>query len=150
MLCPASLSAVEGPSTIARDIINAQLVCRDCKAASAAAWGALATLIQADLGTEQAPYRYANNRNEGMTTVYGKRLWQVHVANPMRTIKHKLLAHVPWDQVVSNPLSLEHTVLEGACRSLGEPVLGNKAVLALRLLQPGSTSRLIGHVQPQR
>ncbi|KAL3136371.1 hypothetical protein ABBQ38_005630 [Trebouxia sp. C0009 RCD-2024] len=133
-LCPASLSAIEGPSTIARDIINAQLVCRNCQAASAAAWGALATLIQADLGTEQAPYRCANH-TEGMTIIYGKTSWQVHVANPMRTIKHKLLPHVPWDQVASHPLSLEHAVLEGACKSLGEPVLRNKAVFALRLLQ---------------
>lgn len=34
-LCPASLSALEGPSTIARHIINAQLICRECHAAGA-------------------------------------------------------------------------------------------------------------------
>lgn len=50
-------------------------------------------------------------------------------------MKVTLHADVPWDQVVSNPLSLKRAVLKDACRSIGEPVSGTKAVLVLRLLQ---------------
>ena len=52
-----------------------------------------------------------------------------------RSIQNTLHADIPWDQVVSNPLSLKHAVLTKACKSVGEQSSGTKAVLVLRLLK---------------
>ena len=89
-LCPASLSALEGPSTMARYILKAQLVC-DSQAVIAAAWGALATLIQADLCTlfpEQADPS-GNLTAQAAAMIKGSQVltWELHVANPVRTVK---------------------------------------------------------------
>lgn len=142
-LCPPSLSALEGPSTVARYIINAQLACHECHAASAAAWGALAALIQADqmqpcVQCSEEEYSICKQVKTGsacMSTGSCRMLWEVHVANPVRHLSNTLRAEVPWDQVVASPLSLKHSVLKEACRSVGEQVSGTKAVLVLRLLQ---------------
>ena len=61
--------------------------------------------------------------------------WQVHVANPLLSLRNTLSVSVPWDQVVSAPLTIKNDVLKDACRALGEQVSGVKAVLVLRLLQ---------------
>ena len=142
-LCPTALSALEAPSTIARHIVNAQLICRESCAASGAAWAALAALIQADhhvlseeerISRSQKPQERSTAR---MTTSAPCRnmSWEESVANPLRSKKITLPADMPWDQVVSNPLSLKNDVLKEACRSVGEQVSGTKAVLVLRLLK---------------
>ncbi|KAL3147319.1 hypothetical protein ABBQ32_002804 [Trebouxia sp. C0010 RCD-2024] len=105
-LCPPSLSALEGPSTVARYIINAQLACHECHAASAAAWGALAALIQADqmqpcVQCSEEEYSICKQVKTGsacMSTGSCRMLWEVHVANPVRHLSNTLRAEVPWDQ----------------------------------------------------
>ena len=47
-LCPACTSVITGPSVIARDISNAQLVCRKFYYSGVFAWSALKKLIQAE------------------------------------------------------------------------------------------------------
>ena len=137
-LCPASLFALEGPSTIARYIIKAQLVC-DSQAAIAAAWGALATQIQSDLCTlfpeEADPSGELTAQAAGMIKGSHMLMWELHVANPVRTLKDILPAHVPWDQVVSKPMSLERAVLKEACRCLGEGTSEFKSTLVSRILK---------------
>lgn len=56
-------------------------------------------------------------------------------ANPLRSVQNTLHADIPWDQVVSDPLSLKNDVLKKACKSVGEQSSGTKAVLVLRLLK---------------
>ena len=142
-LCPASLSALEGPSTIARHIVNAQLICHESCAASGAAWSALAALIQANHQSLSEQERMARSpkskQKSGTHTLHSVAScmmpWEEHIANPLRFLDHPLPRDVPWDQIVSNPLLLKNDVLKEACRSIHEQVSGTKAVLVLRLLQ---------------
>ncbi|KAL3136382.1 hypothetical protein ABBQ38_005639 [Trebouxia sp. C0009 RCD-2024] len=105
-LCPPSLSALEGPSTVARYIVNAQLVCHEFHAASAAAWGALAALIQADqmqpcIQCSEDGYSICKQVQTGiarMPTGNCRMLWEEHVANPVRHLSNALHSEVPWDQ----------------------------------------------------
>ena len=126
-LCPSELSAIEGPSVIARNILNAQLICHDCHAASTSAWCALSDLIQAD-----------HKAHWSENTGYSRRWelpWEVYIANPLRTFDHILNEGLPWDQIVCSPLIIKNDVLMEACRFAKEQVSGTKAVLVLRLLQ---------------
>ena len=140
-LCPASLSALEGPSTIARHIINAQLICHESCAASGAAWSALAALIQTDHHAlhGRMPRKPKSKQKSGAHTPNAADLQnmprEMRIANPLHSMDIPLHADVPWDHIVSNPLSLKNDVLKEACRSVGEQVSGTKAVLVLRLLQ---------------
>ena len=148
-LCPTSLSALEGPSTIARHIINAQLICHESHAASGAAWGALAALIQADHHAQcsdeeemsSMPNSQKSKAQKPISAALRNMPWEEYVANPLRSLVYTLHAHVPWDQVVSNPLSLKNEVLKEACRCVGQQVSGTKAILVLRLLQYFGTDR---------
>lgn len=140
-LCPASLSFLEGPSTIARHIINAQLICHESCAASGPAWSAFAALIQADhhaLHGRMAG-KAKSKQKSGAHTPDSAALhnvpWEKCLANPLHSLDNPLHADVPWDQIVSYPLSLKNDVLKEACRSVGEQVSGTKAALVLRLLQ---------------
>lgn len=124
-LCPSELSAIEGPSVIARNILNAQMTCHDCHAASTSAWHALADLVQAD---HKAHSQKPHNMRWRLP-------WEVYVANPLRTFDHILNDSLPWDQIVCNPLNIKNDVLKEACRFENEQVSGTKAMLVLRLLQ---------------
>ena len=139
-LCPISFSALEGPSTIARHIINAQLICHESCAASGAAWAALAALIHhAPSQQERMARSPKSKQNTGAHTPLCAAIpnmpWKERFANPLRGLDNALHADVPWDQIVSKPLLLKNDVLKEACRSVGEHVSGTKAVLVLRLLQ---------------
>ena len=61
--------------------------------------------------------------------------WEEHIVYPLRNLDNPLPRDMPWDQIVSNPLSLKNDVLKDACRSIYEQVSGTKAVLILRLLK---------------
>ena len=61
-LCPASTTLITGPSVIARDISNAQLVCRDFYSSRAFAWRALQKLVQAEAGDFLEPEAGANRQ----------------------------------------------------------------------------------------
>ena len=133
-LCPASLSALEAPSTVARHIINAQLICHKACAASGAAWRALASLIQANHNAHNSEETASFSPN---SQISGDTSWEEYVANPLHSLEYPLHADVPWDQIVSNPLSLKINVLKEACGSIfgiGGQVSGTKAALVLRLL----------------
>lgn len=62
---------------IARHIITAQLTCRDSCAASGAAWGALAALIQDDMATSEA--------RAHMHAAFLKMRWEENITNPLHT-----------------------------------------------------------------
>ena len=139
-LCPTALSALEAPSTIARHIINAQLICHESCAAGGVAWAALAALIQADhcaVSEEERSQKpqEKSNAHRSVSAAFHSVSWEDSVANPLRSLKNTLQADVPWDHLVSNPLSLKNDVLKEACRSVGEQVSGTKAILVLRVLK---------------
>ena len=61
-LCPASTSLITGPSVIARDISNAQLVCRKFYSSGLVAWKALQKLVQAEAGDFLKPEAGTNRQ----------------------------------------------------------------------------------------
>lgn len=136
-LCPTFLSVIEAPSTIARNIIQAQLICRTTHAASMPAWQALAALLKADHKAHARQSDKISNfpKSPSYDAPMWELPWQVQVANPLLSLRNILSVSVPWDQIVSAPLTIKNDVLKDACRALVEHVSGVKVVLVLRLLQ---------------
>lgn len=99
-----------------RNIINAKIACHDLNQAGATALLKLGCLIKDDLSTPLEEISWLNcsirpGINPGMPD-----------------------ANLPWDELISNPLTFKVNVLKQACRALGEQVSGVKNMLVLRIL----------------